>query len=88
MNKIKIEKGWYYSAGTKFGWVKDGVTRQGVGVSKYLLQNFKELILEIEGKEYILDCERARAFINKYRSSEDHRGNSIGIVSKDVLEKI
>lgn len=88
LEKIKIDKGFYWSAGTKFGWIKDGVERTGVGIHKYLLQNYKELIVEVEGKEYKVDCEKARNFINKYKSAETRYGTTIGIISKELLQKI
>lgn len=86
--KIIIEKGWYWSAGRKWGWDKDGVGPAGVGISKYLLQNNKTLTVEVEGKDYELDCEKARNFINKYKSAETRFGTTIGIIARDLLVKI
>lgn len=89
MQKVIIKKGWYWSAGTKYGWKKDGVDSQGVSIEKAILQNNKEIIVEVGHIEYLLDCERARAFINKYQSAQTMPGGTvIGIVSRDVFEKI
>lgn len=89
MNRLTIKSGWYWSAGIKYGWKKDGVNPQGIGISKEMLQKNKELIVEVDHQEYTLDCERARAFVNKYQSAQTMPGGTIiGIISRDLLEKI
>ena len=89
MEKLIIKKGWYWSAGQKYGWKKDGVDTKGVGIAKDILQNNKEIVVEVDHQEYILDCERARAFVNQYHSAQTMPGGTIiGIVSRDLFEKI
>lgn len=88
MTKITIKKGWFWSAGTKYGWTKDGFETKGVGIDKRILQNNKEIEIEISGQTYALDCDKAREFINKYKAGQTMPGGTmIGIVSASILQK-
>jgi len=87
--KIRIEKSWYYTAGTKYGWERDGLDVNGVGVSIEALHNNDELTLEINKKDYLLRSIEAIRFIKRYRSSYRMPGGTvIGIVSKSILEEL
>lgn len=89
MVTITIKKGFFWSAGTRYGWTKDGFETKGVGIDKRVLQGNKEIKVEISGQEYTLDCDKAREFINKYKASQTMPGGTvIGIVSASILEKI
>ena len=89
MTKITIKKGFFWSAGTKYGWTNDDYQTRGVGIEKSILQNNKKIIVEILGQEYTLDCDKAREFINKYKASQVMSGGTtVGIVSASLLEKI
>lgn len=86
--KIVIRKGFYWSAGRKFGWKESGNDVAGVGIAKSILQSNKEIILEIDGKDYKLECEKARNFVNRYKAAENHNGTWIGIISKSLLQRV
>ncbi len=89
METIVIEKGWFWSAGKKWNWIDDGFAKCGVGIHKSTLQNYSELIVEVEGKKYHLNCQEAKEFINKYKSAMTMpHGSVIGVISRDLLERV
>lgn len=88
MQKLEIKKSFYYSAGDKFNWSKDGYDRRGVGVERNLINNNEKLELVIDKVSYILDCLEAKKFINQYRSFYPAGyGKYIGVVSKTLLKE-
>lgn len=89
MTKVIIKAGWYWSAGQKYGWKQDGISGQGVGIEKSILQNNKEIIVEVDHKEYKLDCQKAKDFVNKYQAAQTMPGGTIiGIISRDLFEAV
>lgn len=86
MVKVVINKGFFYGAGTMFGW-KGEHHIHGVGIAeKFFRENRNGTILvSVSGKEYLLNVEAALAFINKYKSIETRSGTRIGVVSRDLL---
>ena len=87
MKKLTINKGWYWGAGSNWGWKADGVSIVGIGIARQWF-NEKEIIVEVDGKNYKLDCAKAKEFINKYKCFEQLKGSRIGYISKDLLEEI
>lgn len=92
INILRIEKGWYWSAGDRWGWTQDGYERAGVGIAKPLLLLSDTLQIEVHGKLYTLDCTSAVDFIRKYKSFYDVKpdprtgeGTRLGVVSKSLL---
>jgi hypothetical protein len=89
VNKVEIKKGWYYTAGRKFGWLNDGLDMAGVGINQSFLKDCDELHISVAGAIYRVSCEQVREFVRKYKSAERMPGGSlIGIVSKSILEEI
>jgi hypothetical protein len=88
--KLKIEKGFFYGAGSPkvYNWVKDGFHIYGVGVNLDLLKisrlKHEPVEIEIDGEHYELDSQTALEFINNYNSIEKRKGTSIGVVSKSL----
>lgn len=86
---ITIEKSFYYTAGKIYRWCgvagEHSYDMRGVGINVETLQNYVEIEIIIDGKSYMLDCRKAINFIRRYGSVEDHKGVSIGIVSKSLL---
>ncbi len=87
MEKLTIEKGWYWSAGKRFDWKKDGIPDCGVGIARPLLKENKEMLVNVDGEDYHLDCVEAVTFINKYKCFENIAGVWIGYVPKTLLKK-
>lgn len=83
--KINIQKGWFVSAGSKYGWVVKGYDRRGVGIQAGYLNRYAMLDISIENKEYTLDTTEAIKFIKKFRSFFEIKGVTIGVVSKSIL---
>ena len=52
--EIVINKSWFYTAGDKYGWSKDGLDPRGVGIAKPYLVNNKELIIVVDDIKYQL----------------------------------
>lgn len=88
MQEIKIAKSFFYSAGDKYNWTKDGLDKRGVGISMEALRGNKELIVEVDNIKYFLVCKQAIAFIRKYGSWMEAGQRQLGIVSKSILEEV
>jgi len=89
MIRVTIKKGWYWSAGDKFHWVDDGYSKSGVGIEKGILQNNKEIEVEVNHTLYKLDCDKAREFINKYKSAQNMPGGTVlGIITSDLFQQV
>jgi len=88
MSVIEIKKSWFFSAGKKYGWDKDGLEIKGIGVSMDNLRKNSHIILKIDGEQYYLLSVDALKFIETYNSIFDAKGVELGIISKDVLQKI
>lgn len=85
MKSIKINKSWFYSAGTKYGWEGD---KRGVGIARELLISNPELEVEVDKKKYHLDSKTAIEAIIKYKSRMQIGRKVLGIVPKDLLKEI
>ena len=88
MKKLTINKGWYFTAGKRYGWRNDGISEIGIGIARNWITDNKAIIVNVEGQDYHLDCEVARAFINKYKCYEEIGNVVIGYVSKELLTKL
>lgn len=87
MKKLKINKGWFYGAGSVYKWNADGYSQYGVGIKRTYFD--EEVIrLDIDGIAYTLDMEKAREFVNKYKSFKVLGKTKLGIVSKSLLKPI
>lgn len=86
---VEIRKGWYFTAGKKWGWEEDGLDCFGVGINQSFLDGCDRLRLKVEGNEYEIGVAELKAFVNKYKSFYKMPGGSIiGVVSRGILEKI
>ena len=89
MKFIRINKNWFFSAGAKYGWVKDNFDIKGVGIRMSDIKTNKTIRIEINGEEYLMDCEEAVKFIEKYQSIFVAGGSTeIGVVSKSFLRQL
>lgn len=87
MQKLTINKSWFYSAGDKYGWVPE-FDKRGVGINVRLLSNGGEMEVVVDKISYILDTGAALMFIKRYGSTEIQKGVTIGIVSKSLCWEI
>ena len=89
MRYIKINKNWFFSAGSKYGWVKDNFDIRGVGIRMSDIKTNKSIRILINGEEYIMDCETSLEFIKKYDSIfVVGSSTEVGVVSKSLLRQI
>lgn len=88
MKTLKIEKGWFYGAGSMFHWTKDGYDIYGVGVSLDFLWKTTEIQVDIAGKSYVLNTKEAVDFAKKYRTEEVRKGKHLIVVSKSILSPV
>jgi len=85
--KLVIKKGWFYIAGSKWGWIDDGYEMEGVGINRKLLKNNHMLDVEVEGKTYRVICSEAIQFIRKYKSYYKVSPETmIGVISKSLCK--
>ena len=88
MKKIKINKGWFWSAGIKFAWEGDHI-REGVGIKIEDLEKHDKIKLEVQGIEYEVSSKKALDFIEKYKSKFYAKNQTeIGIISRGILTRI
>lgn len=88
METIEIKKGWYWSAGGKYGW-KDQYDPKGVGLSRDILINNEEIRVKVNDEYYLVNCQEAREFVRQWKSDITMPGGTrIGIVSKSLLTKL
>lgn len=85
--RVNIANSWYHSAGTQYGWLKDGYDRRGVGIEAGLFKGRDEIEVVVDKVEYLLKTIPAVEFIKKYKSYHNAKGTSIGVVSKSLLTK-
>ena len=85
--RVTIQKNFYWSAGTKYGWVGKYET-SGVGIAMDILKFNSEIEIEIGNRLYTLDCNQAISFIKTYKTQEKYREKSVGIVTKSLLRDV
>lgn len=90
MKKLKIKKGYWYGAGSVFGWtrVDPKLHIYGVGIDMAVLRKETTIQIEVADGKYILDCKQALSFIERFRAIKTIRGKRLGIVSKSLLEPV
>jgi len=89
MKEVIINKGWYLTAGWKYGWGKKGLDPKGVGIAKEYLINNQELVVVVDGIRYHLYTTAAIQAIKDYNSKMRMAGGTIiGVVPKSLLEEI
>lgn len=87
MKTLTITKSFYYSVGKRFGWKAEGYSEIGVGIAKSWLIENEEILVNVDKKDYHLDCKAAVEFIRRFKSYEDIKGVRVGYVSKDLLKE-
>jgi len=80
MKTLKINKGWYRSAGHKYGF-----TGAGIGINVNLLK--EDLKLTIDNKTYILPALKGKEFADKHNSYETRGKVTLAIVGESALEE-
>ena len=87
MNKITINKGWFRSAGYKYGWMEDGLDIRGVGINKKCILRGTKFLVEVDGIEYVVDSDEVIPVIKKYKSFMPMRGGTrLCVIPKDFLK--
>jgi len=84
MKKLKIRSGWFWGAGSKYDWTKDGYHINGIGVAR---KYFDEPVMEItvDGMAYTCDMKEALIFVRKYKSVMQMKSIKLGVISRSLL---
>lgn len=86
---IKIQKGWFRTAGQMYGWALHGYDILGIGITKDALFGTEELVVEVNGKRYAVDCKEAIEFVRKYHSRQVMPGGTVlGVISRSLLKPL
>lgn len=89
MKKITIRKGWFYGAGTVYGWRNAGLHINGVGLPWDTLLKEPKIRIDVAVggtiEKYVLECPKAVEFVRQYQSFKVIRKKRLGIVSKSIL---
>lgn len=90
MKTVKIRKGWWYGAGSVFGWrrVDPQLHQFGVGISMEMLKSTDKIKVEVAGEKFFLDTAKALSFVQRFSAYKTIRGKRLGIVSKSILEPV
>lgn len=90
MKTLKIEKGWFFGAGSPkmYNWKKDGYDPFGVGISLDFLWKTDEIEVVVSGKHYHLKTQDAIDFARKYNSVEKRGNTNLIVISKSILTEI
>lgn len=90
MKSLKIEKGWFFGAGSPkiYNWKKDGYETFGIGISLEFLYKTEEVEITVDNLPYHLKTQDAIDFAWKYNSVENRNGTNIIIISKSLLTPI
>ena len=87
MKRLKIKKSFYYTCGKRWGWMHDGYDIVGLGIARKWFDN-KAIVVNIDGQDYHLDCEKALEFVKKYKCFENIKGTKVGYIPKNLLVKL
>lgn len=87
MHILKITKGWYWSAGDKYGW-NDNYDRTGIGIALSHIRKADPVRLEIKDEKYEITHDELKRFIGQYKTKKKLKGVPIIYVSKSVLNKV
>lgn len=85
---LTINKSFYFTAGKKYGFSFPECGVEGLGINIEILQNYKEIEVIVDGIPYLVDCDRAIAFIKRFKSVEDRKGVMVGIISRSLLKEL
>ncbi len=88
MKRLTIKKSFYYTAGKRYDWEKDGFSMIGVGIAKPWLVENKAILVNVDGHDYEVNCEEAIEFIRKYKAYEDIKDIRVGYISRDLMNKV
>lgn len=84
---VVIKKGWYRSAGVKYGWVHQGYMAEGVGINRDALYGSELLCVVVNGDSYTVDTKQAIEFIRKWKSHyKMSGGTAIGVISRSLMK--
>ena len=90
MKKVTIRKGWFYGAGSVYGWRRLDATlhQYGVGIDMEILKSQKVIGVKVDKNNYTLDCGQALDFIRRFQSYKWIKEKCIGVVSKSLLQMV
>lgn len=92
MKEITIEKGWYFSAGTTYGWA-DEHSREGVGINLVYFNDPGTLTVHVKGKNssvdsYEVDTQVALEFIKAHKAYRDYASARVGFIPRTLMTQI
>lgn len=89
MKTLKIQKGWYRSAGYKYGWAAQGFEPEGVGINREALNGTETLRVIVNEQEYDVDTAEVIDFVKKWKSYyATPGGTKIGVISRSIMKKV
>ena len=85
---LNIKKGWYRTAGHKYGWTNAGFAPEGVGINREYL-NGENLIVNVNDTAYEVNCAGAIEFVKRFKSHYSAPGGTkIGVISMSIMKKL
>lgn len=84
--EITIKKGWYWSAGTTYGWTGE-YSPEGVGLNRDLFES-DQIIVKIKGERYQLDSKKGLEFIRRYKAHKMLGTTKVGFIPRELMTKI
>ena len=88
MKIINISKSWFYTAGKKFDWLKDGFDIKGVGIALSILKENASLEIRIDNERFLAETEPILKMVEKYNAYFTAGQTRLAIISKSWLRKI
>ena len=86
VKSITIKKGWYWSAGTTYGWTGE-YSPEGVGLNRDLFDSDK-IIVTVKGQKYELDSKKGLEFIQRYRAHKVIGTTKVGFIPREFMTKL
>lgn len=90
MKKVTIRKGFFYGAGSVYGWrrLDPNLHIYGVGIDMDILKTNEVIKVRVAKQDYTLNCGEALDFIRRFQSYKWIKQKCIGVVSKSILQMI
>lgn len=90
MKTLRIEKGWFFGAGSPkmYNWKHDGFDIYGVGIALDFLKDTTEVEVVVNNIPYILNTHQAVDFAKRYNSVEVRNGTRLIVVSRTLFSPV
>lgn len=90
-NELTIQKGWYWSAGSTYGWGEDH-SREGIGINRDALLAHPELLVHVKtatGKtSFKVDTNKAIEFIRAHKSFKTLGTTKVGFIPRTLMQEL